>query len=123
MIPIQLFTNLRDAVTERLGRSRGRCVLGTKNDFDLCVMSEICCINIEQIGGYLHRLSIDLNRVQLLGSRSCGLSLTENDSGDTNATTVLVVVEKDLLDGSNRLSEVFLKARMLVHIWRRCSLR
>ena len=67
---------------------------------------------------HFHGLSIDLDRVELLGSSCCAVWLGEDDGGDADATAVLVVVEEDLLDGANSLSEVFLKAKVLVHIWR-----
>lgn len=60
---------------------------------------------------HFHGLSINLDRVELLGSCRCALCLGEDDGGHADATAVLVVVEEDLLDGANSLSEIFLKAK------------
>jgi hypothetical protein len=100
----ELALNLLDAVTKRLGCSRSGCVLGTKNNLNLIV-----CISMRPTsrsspaGTHSHGLSINLDRVELLGSFRCALCLREDDGGDADTTAVLVVVKENLLDGSNTL--------------------
>jgi len=60
---------------------------------------------------HFHGFSINLDGIELLSSCRCAMRLGEDDGGDADATAVLVVVEKDLLDRANSLSEVFLKAK------------
>lgn len=58
---------------------------------------------------HLHRSSIDLDSVELLGSLCSASCMLEDDSGDADATTGLVVSENGPLHRANRGFEIILK--------------
>lgn len=71
--------------------------------------SQYCCSAYDDSTiAYLHRSSINFDRVELLVSFGSSSTIVECDVSDASALAVLIVAENGRLDWSYRLCEIFL---------------
>lgn len=88
---------------EREGRGRRRRQLRS-----VAIVSKRSNYQGSNAQSHLHGTAVNVESIELLGSLQGGVGLAEDDRSNATASTVLVVGEHHLLDGTCRLGKVFL---------------